>query len=410
MNDSINKNPWGRVDETNTVYVKDGETERAVGQFPDGTQEEALAYFVRKFDDLEGQVRLVEQRIITGVAGPEVAGTVEKLQTSLEQPAAVGDLNSLRERTAALQEKVAEFVKQQQEQKAQQKQEALAEREAIIAEAEKIANQPEKSIRWKESGEEMEALFARWQTAQRTGPNIGKAQADELWKRFRAARSTFDAARRRFFAEVDATNKSVKASKETLIAKAEELASKGQEGIPAYRKLLDEWKTTGRASRKLDDQLWARFKAAGDVLYAAKASEQAKVDEEYEANQKVKEELIAKAQPILELKDHEAARKELSKILEEWDKAGRVPRSAVKTIEDGIRQVERHVQKLEDDHWAATNPETIARSEGLRGQLESSIASLTSELAQAEEKGDKKLVAKLEEQLQTQRSWLEAIN
>ena len=30
---------------------------------PDGTTEEALAYFVRKFSDLEGQVSLLEQRV-----------------------------------------------------------------------------------------------------------------------------------------------------------------------------------------------------------------------------------------------------------------------------------------------------------------------------------------------------------
>ena len=51
---------WGRVDETGTVYVTDRGVERAVGQYPDGSAEEALAYFTRKFSELEGQVRLVD--------------------------------------------------------------------------------------------------------------------------------------------------------------------------------------------------------------------------------------------------------------------------------------------------------------------------------------------------------------
>lgn len=409
MNDSINVNPWGRVDDTNTVYVKEGDGERAVGQYPDVTHEEALAYYTRKYDDLAGQVRIVEQRIVTGVAGAEVAGTVEKLVAALEAPDAVGDLEALRTRVSKLQEKVAGFVQQQQELKAQQKLEAYAAREAIVTEAERIAGQPEKSIRWKDSGEEMEELFKKWQAAQRSGPNLGKAQADELWKRFRAARSSFDSARRRFFAEVDATNKSVKNAKEALIKQAEELASQGQDGINQYRRLLDSWKTTGRASRKLDDQLWARFKAAGDVLYDAKASEMAKVDEEYGANLKVKEEILERAKAILDIKDHEAARKALTPIIEEWDAAGRVPRAAVKSVEDRIRAIERHVQKLEDDNWAATNPETIARSEGLRGQLEASIESLTADLAKAEAAADKGKIKKITEQLNTQKSWLDAL-
>ena len=40
--------PWGRVDETGTVYVREAAGERVVGQYPDGTPEEALAYFEQK--------------------------------------------------------------------------------------------------------------------------------------------------------------------------------------------------------------------------------------------------------------------------------------------------------------------------------------------------------------------------
>src|SRR3546814_16596502 len=44
----------------------------------------------------------------------------------------------------------------------------------------------------------------------------------------------------------------------------EALAPRGEDGIGAYRDLLDEWKSVGRAGKKIDDALWARFKAAGD--------------------------------------------------------------------------------------------------------------------------------------------------
>ena len=37
--------PWGRVDDEGTVYVREADGERAVGQYPDATPEEALAYF-----------------------------------------------------------------------------------------------------------------------------------------------------------------------------------------------------------------------------------------------------------------------------------------------------------------------------------------------------------------------------
>lgn len=410
MNKSTVNSPWGRVDETNTVYVREGETERVVGQFPDGTAEEALAYFVRKFEDLEGQVHLLEQRINSGSAGLDVTKSVAKLREQLVEPAAVGDIAALRERLEKLSERAEAFVERQREERAAQKQQALEAREAIVVEAERIAAQPEEQIRWKESSQAMEQLFADWQESQRSGPQIPKADADALWKRFRNARTSFDSARRKFFAQMDATNKEVRQRKERLITAAEALAPKGAEGIPEYRKLLDEWKSAGRASRKLDDQLWARFKAAGDVLFEAKAQEVEQLNEEYRENLDKKRELLREAEPILTMTDHEQARKHLTDILLRWDEIGRVPRENVREVEGKLRDIDEHVKRLEDEYWAATNPETIARSEGLKGQLEESIAQLNREIADAEARGDRAAADEARQKLETQESWLKAIS
>ena len=406
MSEATNEQPWGRVDEDRTVYVREGEGERAVGAFPDGTPEEALAYFERKFADLAGAVTLLEARIARGTADASVAGTVKKLEEQLVEPAAVGDIASLRERVAKLSEKAAAFGEQQQQEREAAREEAVAKREAIVTEAEQLAAQPEASIRWKDTSAAFERLFTEWQNAQRSGPHVPKPQADAMWKRFRAARQSFDTARRAHFSQMDANNKDVKGRKEKLIASAEALADRGLDGIPAYRNLLEDWKQAGRASRKLDDQLWARFKAAGDVLYQAKAEEVAQTNEEYQANLVAKQAVIADASPILELSEHTAARKQLTAIQLRWDEIGRVPREALREIEGQLRRIEDHVKGLEDEHWRKTNPETKARSEGLRGQLESSIAELEAEIAGAK---DAKAKASAEEKLATQKSWLAAL-
>ena len=289
------------------------------------------------------------------------------------------------------------------------RQEALAKREAIITEAERLAAQPEASIRWKDTSLAFEQLFADWQTAQKNGPQVPKGQADALWKRFRSARQTFDTARRAHFAQMDSNNKDVKQRKERIIAAAEALAPKGIDGIPAYRDLLDEWKAAGRASRKLDDQLWARFKAAGDVLYDAKAAETAQTNEEYTANLVAKQALLDEAEPILSETQHTSARKALTAIQLRWDELGRVPREALRDIEGRLRKIEDHVKGLEEEHWRKSNPETKARSEGLRGQLEASIAELTTEVEAARAAGDTRAVSDAEAKLQTQQSWLSAL-
>ncbi len=403
---SENEQPWGRVDENRTVFVRDGESEREVGQFPDGTPEEALAYFERKYTDLAGQVTLLEARIARGVAGGDAGTAVAHLQKQLVAPAAVGDLAALRARVEKLTGKADELSEKQKAERDAARTEALAKREAIVVEAERLSAQPETSIRWKETGESFEKLFADWQVEQRGGVTVPKSQADALWKRFRSARQVFDTARRSHFAKMDATNKEVKQVKERIIAQAEALAPRGIDGIPSYRNLLDDWKAAGRASRKLDDQLWARFKAAGDVLYAAKAAETAMQDEEYAENLTAKQALLAEAEPLLKETDRKAARNKLTALQIRWDEVGRVPRDSLRDVEGRLKKIEDHVRGLEDDHWRKSNPETKARSEGLRGQLEASIAELTAEIESA---SSAKAKAEAKEKLKTQQSWLDAL-
>jgi hypothetical protein len=407
VSETTNEQPWGRVDENRTVFVREGDTEREVGQFPDGTAEEALAYYERKFADLAGVVTLLEARVARGTASGDVAELVSKMQEQLVAPAAVGDLDSLRARVEKLGGKASELTEKQQAEREAAKQQAVEQREAIVAEAERLAAQPETSVRWKETGQAFEQLFTDWQAAQRGGPQLPKSVADALWKRFRSARQVFDTARRAHFAQLDATNKDVKQRKERLITQAEALAPRGIDGIPAYRTLLDEWKGAGRASRKLDDQLWARFKAAGDLLYQAKAAEVAQTNEEYAANLTAKQALLDEyADTLLALTDRVAARKRLTELQLKWDEIGRVPRESVRDVEGRIRKIEDHVKSLEDEHWRKTNPETKARSEGLRGQLEASIAELKAEIEGAK---DAKAKAEAEQKLATQESWLAAI-
>ncbi len=52
---------------------------------------------------------------------------------------------------------------------------------------------------------------------------------------------------------------------------------------------MDRWKAAGRLSRKDDDALWARFRAAQDVFFATRTAANSAQDEEYRGNLTVKE-------------------------------------------------------------------------------------------------------------------------
>jgi Domain of Unknown Function (DUF349) len=401
--------PWGRVDETGTVFVREADGERAVGQYPDGTPEEALAYFQRKFTELAGQVTLLEQRAKRGAPAADIAKTVKSLTASVASANAVGNLALLRTRLEALSGTVTELTEKQSEETKALVAAALAEREQIVVEAEKLAAQDPAKAQWKLVSASMDELFARWQKHQQDGPRLPKNESNELWKRFRAARAIIDGHRKAFFAELDSTHKDARSRKQDLVAKAEALQPKGADGIPAYRTLLDDWKLAGRAGKKFDDALWAQFKAAGDALYSAKSEIDAKDNVEFEANLEQKLELLTEAEKLLTVTDRIKAKESLASIQRRWDKIGKVPRDKVKVVEDRLRRVETTVRKLDEEHWQRSDPEKQARSEGLASQLHDAIAKLERELADAQASGDKAKVAKAQEALDARKVWLDAI-
>ncbi|TAL43774.1 MAG: DUF349 domain-containing protein [Salinibacterium sp.] len=400
---------WGRVDETGTVYVREASGERAVGQYPDGTADEALAYFERKYAELAGQVTLLEQRIKSGASAADVAKTIKTLASSIPTANAVGDLAALAARIEALGGTVSELAEKQTEETKAAVEAALAERTALVEEAEALAAHDPAKAQWKQVTATLDEIFTRWQKHQADGPRLPKAEANELWKRFRAARATIDSQRKAFFAELDSVHKDARAAKQALVEKAEALIAKGPDGIPGYRALLDEWKAAGRAGKKFDDALWAKFKEAGDALYAAKSEIDAKDSVEFGANLKLKLELLTEAEPLLGETDRAKAKEALLSIQKRWDKIGKVPRDQVKVIEDRLRKVETAVRKLEEEHWEKNNPERQERSEGFLGQLNDAIAKLESELDEAMSGGDKKRIADAREALEARKSWLDAL-
>ena len=401
---------WGRVDGEGRVYVQDGGTEREVGQFPDVPIAEAMAFYVRRFLDLKATVDLFAMRL-PQLSIREIDSTVKSLGESLAAPAAVGDLDGLRARFEALRTVAAERRAAINAERAAAKEQALKDRTAIVERAEAIAAQDPGRTQWKSSGAELRELLEQWKGAQRRGPRLDRPTEDGLWKRFSHARTTFDRHRRQFFSELDAKQAQVKAAKEALIKRAQEMSSSTDwAGTSAkYRALMEEWKKAGRASRKEDDALWARFRAAQQVFFDARRAKDEAADAEFAENLKIKEALLAKAEALLPVKNVKAAKRALRPIQDAWEEAGRVPRNAVRRLEGRMRAIEDAIREAENAEWRRTDPETKARAEGLAGQLEDSIAELESDLAAARAAGDAKKIAEAEAALTARRAWLEQV-
>lgn len=403
--------PWGRVDDDGTVSVREGDQWRVVGQYPDGTAEEALAYYERKFSDLASEVALLEVRHRRGGASAaDLRATAATLSGKIAGASAVGDLASLSARLEALTASLAEASAAEAAQAREAVDAAIAERTRLVEQAEAIAAQDPKTVQWKTASAEMTALFEQWQSHQQSGPHIPKSISQSLWKRFRDARAIVDKHRREFYAELDEAHKAVRERKNRLVERAEALAPRGEDGIGAYRDLLNEWKTAGRAGKKVDDALWARFKAAGDALYAARAEREAAEVEASKEKIDAKRALLERARPILDMHDLAAARSALTAIQRSWDDIGRIfPREQERALDDELRKIEVSVRSREDAEWTRNNPETTARANDMTRQLYDAIEKLEAELAEATARKDQRAIRQATEALEARRAWLRAV-
>ena len=393
---------WGRVEDDGTVYVRTGEGERSVGQYPEGTADEALRFYTDRFAALETEVGLLEQRVRANKLSPdEATTTVKTVRAQVAGANAVGDLQGLIGRLDSLGPVIAGQRQARKAERAKAAAESKTQKEALVAEAEKLAT----SSDWRNGVNRMRELLDTWKAL----PRIDKASDDELWRRFSTARTTYTKARKAHFAGQQEKREGARVVKERLAKQAEALASSTDWGptAGAYRDLMRDWKAAGPAPRDLDDELWKRFRGAQDQFFNARDAENAKLDEEFAANAEVKVGLLAEAEALVPVTDLEAAKRAFRDIAEKWDAAGKVPRDQMKDLEARIRKVEQAIRGLEDEKWRRSDPEKSARADDMVGKLQAAIEDIETQLAAARAKGDQKLVSSLEENLTSRRAFLE---
>ncbi|WP_326600095.1 DUF349 domain-containing protein [Streptomyces sp. NBC_01803] len=390
----MSSEPWGRVDETGTVYVRTADGEKAVGSWQAGSPEEALAYFERKYEGLVVEIDLLERRVrTTDLAAKDAMAALGHLREQVTEGHAVGDLAALGRR---LDELVAVVDARREERKAaraRQNEEARSAKETLVAEAEELAA----SEQWRTAGERLRALVDIWKGL----PRLDRKADDELWHRFSQARSAFSKRRKSHFAALDSQREETRRRKEKLIAEAEALSDSTDWVTTAarYRDLMQDWKAAGRAHRDVEEGLWTRFRAAQDVFFQARSEAFAERDAEQRDNLARKELLAAEAEKLLPITDLKSARAALRSIGERWEAIGHVPRDARPAIEGRMAVVERAIAEAEETEWRRTNPEARARAAGLTGQLQDAVDRLREQAERARAQGNTAKADKLEQEL-----------
>ena len=133
---STANDPWGRVADDGTVYVRTADGERVVGSWQAGPPAEALAFFKRKFLALETEVSLLEQRISTTDLSPgQARATITRLLTAVADAHCVGDLDGLRRKLEAMTGLVDHRREENKAAREQARSQAQDRKERIVAEA-----------------------------------------------------------------------------------------------------------------------------------------------------------------------------------------------------------------------------------------------------------------------------------
>ncbi|QHY94484.1 hypothetical protein SSPS47_05000 [Streptomyces sp. S4.7] len=398
----MSSDPWGRVDETGTVYVRTAEGEQVVGSWQAGSPEEALAYFERKYEGLVVEIGLLERRVkTTDLSAKDAQSAIDHLRAQVDEHHAVGDLAALRTRLDGLVATVEARREERKVQKAKQTDAARESKQALVAEAEELAV----SDQWRSAGERLRALVDTWKSL----PRLDRKSDDELWHRFSHARSAFSKRRKAHFASLDAQREEARKAKEKLVTEAESLSGSTDWGGTAarYRELMTEWKAAGRAQREAEDDLWNRFRGTQDVFFAARGEVFAERDAEQSENLKLKEELATEAERLLPVTDLKAARAAFRALNERWEAIGHVPRDARPRVEGRMQTVERALQESEENEWRRTNPEARARAAGLTGQLQAAVDKLRTQIDAARASGNNARADKLAKELEGRQALLD---
>ena len=399
---------FGRVDENGTVYVRTSSGEKAVGSYPGKSPEEALTYFVRKFEMLAAEVALLAARVKSGALVPSDAYiAVKKLRDAIKELNAVGDLEALSASVEQIEPLIEGHREAYEAKKATETAAKNARLEQILIEKEKIVSEAESlamSESWKSTGDRLKTLLDEWKSA----PRLDKAADAELWKRFSSSRNKFDKRRRTHFAALEAVQSVVSEAKKAIITEAESLAT-STDWVPTakrFKTLMDAWKATGRGKPSDDAKMWARFKTAQDHFFTAKNADLEKRDITMATNLIKREELVVLIEAILPITKLDEAKKTLREHMNAWSKIGMTHRDKRASLDARVQVVEAAVKAAEADNWRKSDPAAKARAQEVVKQLSDSIENYEKTAAKSQAAGNTKKATEALESATARRVWL----
>ncbi len=222
----------------------------------------------------------------------------------------------------------------------------LERKEKLCEQAEELANRESESHSdWTKNTDEIIELQKVWRT-------IGfapKKDNNKIYARFRNACDRFFAKKRDFYAQNKELQEDNLQKKIDLCEKAESLqdSTDWKKTTKELINLQNKWKEVGPVSRKQSDKIWKRFRAACDHFFNKKSEYYKNIDQEFDTNLKLKQEIIDKVKNYQFTSDVNENFEALKKFQEDFAEIGFVPYKLKDKIQNEFRdELNKQFDKL----------------------------------------------------------------
>jgi len=176
--------------------------------------------------------------------------------------------------------------------------------------------------------EEYKGLQDQWKDI----GQVAREVSETVWERFRAAGDKLFDRRREYIQGQESEHKENLSKKIAICERADVLVNElplkahqhWQEASEKLAAMLEDWKLVGFASRKDNEDIWKRFKAARDKFYESKEEFYKSLRDTQNHNYKLKVDLCMEAEALKESDDWKKTGDKIRELQEQWKNSGPV--------------------------------------------------------------------------------------
>ncbi len=261
----------------------------------------------------------------------------------------------------------------------------LEAKQGFCEEAERLAEEENVIDAFKE----LQKLHEQWKEF---GP-VAKEYREQIWDRFKAATAKINKNYQAYFEGQKEKYEENLAAKvalcekvEAIVAKEEIASSEWSTLTKEIEEIQKEWKTIGYASKKENQKIYARFRAANDKFFERKRVFYAEYKDGMSVNAERKLAIVEKAEALKDSTEWKKTTDALIQLQKEWKEIGAVPRKKAEALWKRFRAA--------CDEFFARKEENAKSESGIRENLRAK-KTLVEEIKAMEPSEDKSLMKDL---------------